>query len=220
MSQTRRSFAAGVAFALLGSISIAASPAVAQQLKEVRIGFQRAGIFPAVKQRHTVEDALKSRGIEVKWVEFSFGPPLLEALNTGNIDFGYTGDAPPIFAQAARANLLYVAALPSAGNMEEIKPFPDRRRQAPTKGQVEHPLAFGSDRRFHEEQGHTIVAFEQRGAPHNGRQGDLDWLLALDTGAADLVVHLGQVRAQRDLRFGRQHERARAGLFGAEGCHI
>jgi sulfonate transport system substrate-binding protein len=111
---------AGVALALLGSMGLSPSPVAAQQLKEVRIGFQRAGLFPAVKQRHTVEDALKPRGIEVKWVEFSFGPPLLEALNTGSIDFGYTGDAPPIFAQAARANLLYVAALPSAGNNEAI----------------------------------------------------------------------------------------------------
>jgi sulfonate transport system substrate-binding protein len=101
-------------------MGFAPSPVAAQQLKEVRIGFQRAGLFPAVKQRHTVEDALKSRGIEVKWVEFSFGPPLLEALNTGNLDFGYTGDAPPIFAQAARANLLYVAALPAAGANEAI----------------------------------------------------------------------------------------------------
>jgi len=120
MSQTRRTFVAGVALALLGSMGLSPSPVAAQQLKEVRIGFQRAGLFPAVKQRHTVEDALKPRGIEVKWVEFSFGPPLLEALNTGSIDFGYTGDAPPIFAQAARANLLYVAALPSAGNNEAI----------------------------------------------------------------------------------------------------
>ena len=120
MSQTRRTFVAGVALALLGSMGLSPSPVAAQQLKEVRIGFQRAGLFPAVKQRHTVEDALKPRGIEVKWVEFSFGPPLLEALNTGSIDFGYTGDAPPIFAQAARANLLYVAALRSAGNNEAI----------------------------------------------------------------------------------------------------
>ena len=120
MSPTRRTLIAGAALALLGSMGIASSPVAAQQLKEVRIGFQRAGLFPAVKQRHTVEDALKPRGIEVKWVEFSFGPPLLEALNTGNIDFGYTGDAPPIFAQAARANLLYVAALPAAGNNEAI----------------------------------------------------------------------------------------------------
>jgi sulfonate transport system substrate-binding protein len=120
MSPTRRTLIAGVALGLLGSMAIASSPVAAQQLKEVRIGFQRAGIFPAVKQRHTVEDALKPRGIEVKWVEFAFGPPLLEALNTGNIDFGYAGDAPPIFAQVARANLLYVAALPSAGNNEAI----------------------------------------------------------------------------------------------------
>jgi sulfonate transport system substrate-binding protein len=120
MSQTRRTLIAGIALAVLGSMGIASSPVAAQQLKEVRIGFQRAGLFPAVKQRRTVEDALKPHGIDVKWVEFSFGPPLLEALNTGNIDFGYTGDAPPIFAQAARANLLYVAALPTSGGNEAI----------------------------------------------------------------------------------------------------
>jgi len=120
MSQTRRALIAVAALAVLGSAMPASSPVAAEPLKEIRIGFQRAGIFPAVKQRRTVEDALKPRGIDVKWVEFSFGPPLLEALNTGNIDFGYTGDAPPVFAQAARANLLYVAALPSIGTNEAI----------------------------------------------------------------------------------------------------
>jgi len=77
MSQTRRTLIAGAALALLGLMAIAPLPLAAQQLKEVRIGFQRAGLFPAVKQRRTVEDALKPRGIDVKWVEFSFGPPLL-----------------------------------------------------------------------------------------------------------------------------------------------
>ncbi|WP_246660881.1 MULTISPECIES: sulfonate ABC transporter substrate-binding protein [unclassified Tardiphaga] len=97
-----------------------AAPATAEPLKEVRIGFQKAGIFPVVKQRGTLDAALKQRGITVKWVEFQFGPPILEAINTGNVDFGYTGDAPPIFAQAARANLLYVAATPSEGNNQGI----------------------------------------------------------------------------------------------------
>jgi sulfonate transport system substrate-binding protein len=113
MSQSRRTII-GMAAALFAT-GLAVSPVAAQQLKEVRIGFQKAGIFPIVKQRGTLEAALKSRGITVKWVEFQFGPPILEAINTGNVDFGYTGDAPPIFAQAARANLLYVAAVPSAG---------------------------------------------------------------------------------------------------------
>ena len=104
MSHTRRTVLSGLAVAALLTAGVAA--ASAQQLKEVRIGFQKAGIFPAVKQRGTLENALKSRGITVRWVEFQFGPPILEAINTGNVDFGYTGDAPPIFAQAARANLL------------------------------------------------------------------------------------------------------------------
>lgn len=120
-SVVRRSVLAGIALALIG---VAAIPAHAQNAgatpKEIRIGFQKAGIFPAVKARQTLEKVFKPRGIDVKWVEFQFGPPILEAINTGNVDFGYTGDAPPIFAQAARANLLYVAALPSAGKSEAI----------------------------------------------------------------------------------------------------
>lgn len=35
-------------------------------------------------------------------------PQLLEGLNVGSIDFGYVGEAPPIFAQAAGANFVYV----------------------------------------------------------------------------------------------------------------
>lgn len=87
--------------------------AMASELREIRIGFQKAGILFAVKQRQTLENAFKARNIAIKWVEFQFGPPILEAIATGNIDFGYTGDAPPIFAQAAGASLLYVAALPT-----------------------------------------------------------------------------------------------------------
>lgn len=97
-----------------------ARSASAQTLKEIRIGWQKAGIFPAVKQRRILEDVFKPRGIDVKWVEFPFGPPMMEALNTGNIDYGYVGDSPPIFAQAASANLLYVAAIPSSGRNEAL----------------------------------------------------------------------------------------------------
>ena len=112
MSQTRRTLIAGAALALLGLMAIAPLPLAAQQLKEVRIGFQRAGLFPAVKQRRTVEDALKPRGIDVKWVEFSSGPPMMEAMNVGSIDYGAVGDSPPVFAQAAGAAIVYAAGQP------------------------------------------------------------------------------------------------------------
>ncbi len=52
----------------------------------------------------------------VTWVEFSFGPPLLEAISLGAIDLGQTGDAPPIFAQAAGGPITYVAAQEAAGS--------------------------------------------------------------------------------------------------------
>lgn len=119
MSKSRRVVLAAIAATLLLSQFTSKAPA-ADQPKEIRIGFQKAGLFPAVKQRQTLEKIFKARGIEVRWVEFQFGPPILEAINTGNVDFGYTGDAPPIFAQAARANLLYVAAVPSVGYNQGI----------------------------------------------------------------------------------------------------
>jgi sulfonate transport system substrate-binding protein len=88
--------------------------------REIRIGTQKGGFFPAVKARHTVEDVFKPLGIEIKWVDFQFGPPLLEAINVGSVDFGYVGDSPPIFAQAANARIRYVAAVRQQGNTQAI----------------------------------------------------------------------------------------------------
>jgi len=67
-----------------------------------------------LKSKGTLEDKLKAVGYKVVWTEFPSGPPLLEALNVGAIDFGNTGEAPPIFAQAAGAPIQYVAYEPPA----------------------------------------------------------------------------------------------------------
>ena len=90
------------------------------QPKEIRIGTQKGGFFPAVRQRHTVEDVFAPAGIDIKWIDFQFGPPLLEAINVGSVDFGYVGDSPPIFAQAAAARIRYVAAVKQEGNTQAI----------------------------------------------------------------------------------------------------
>ncbi len=116
MNRRELFLAAGAAVATVAG----ASPPRAAEPRELRIGYQKSGILPLVKQQGRLEERFKPQGIAVKWVEFSFGPPLLEALNVGSIDFGTTGDAPPIFAQAAKANLLYVAAIPASGASEAI----------------------------------------------------------------------------------------------------
>src|SRR5689334_13901146 len=88
--------------------------------KVVRIGFQKYGKLVLLKGRGTLEGKLKPLGYTVSWTEFPSGPPLLEALNIGSIDFGITGETPPIFAQAAGAPLVYLAYDPPAPQGEAI----------------------------------------------------------------------------------------------------
>src|SRR6476661_10027412 len=94
--------------AALGSIAGAASAAEA-----VRVGYQKYGTFLLLKARGLLEKKLEPLGYTVTWTEFPGGPQLLEALNVGSLDFGITGEAPPIFAQAADAPLIYFANEPS-----------------------------------------------------------------------------------------------------------
>jgi sulfonate transport system substrate-binding protein len=77
--------------------------------KEVRIGYQKTGVLVVARQQAVLESHFATKGVGVKWVEFTSGPPLLEAMSVGSIDFGAVGDTPPIFAQAAGANIVYAA---------------------------------------------------------------------------------------------------------------
>lgn len=103
-------FAAAIAF---GAITQA-------QAESLRIGYQKYGTLVLLKAKGTLEKRLAEQGVEVKWTEFPGGPQLLEGLNVGSIDFGVTGETPPVFAQAAGADLLYVANEPPAPASEAI----------------------------------------------------------------------------------------------------
>ncbi|MBB3607651.1 aliphatic sulfonate ABC transporter substrate-binding protein [Rhizobium sp. BK602] len=83
-------------------------PARAAAATTFRIGWQKNGVLALAKRKGSLEKRLADRGISVEWSEFTSGPPLLEALGAGALDFGGTGDVPPLFAQAANGNLLYV----------------------------------------------------------------------------------------------------------------
>jgi sulfonate transport system substrate-binding protein len=88
--------------------------------KVVRIGYQKYGTFVLLKAKGLLEEKLKPLGWSVAWTEFPAGPQLLEALNVGAIDVGHTGEAPPIFAQAAGAPLVYLGHEPPAPKGEAI----------------------------------------------------------------------------------------------------
>jgi sulfonate transport system substrate-binding protein len=106
---------------LAGSATIAFTAAAptfaraADRPKELRIGYQKSSLLQISKAQRTLEKHFEPQGIKLSWANFAFGPPLLEALGAGAIDYGSTGDSPPIFAQAAHAKLVYAEALTARG---------------------------------------------------------------------------------------------------------
>lgn len=91
-----------------------------ESITTLNIGYQKYGLLPLVKARGDLDRTLKAQGINIKWVEFPAGPQLLEGLNVGSVVFGEAGEAPPIFAQAASPNLVYVANQPAAPLAEAL----------------------------------------------------------------------------------------------------
>ncbi len=77
----------------------------------LRIGFQKSStLIIIIKAKGILEKAFAPLGITVQWNEFTSGLPLLEGLNVGSIDFSAdVADPVPLFAQAAGAQLTYVA---------------------------------------------------------------------------------------------------------------
>jgi sulfonate transport system substrate-binding protein len=109
------------ALSLLGAL-----PAQADAAETIRIGFQKGGgLLTMLKRQGAVEKAFAPAGTAVKWIEFPAGPQMLEALNAGSIDFGTTGAPPPVFAQAAGIDVVYVGAEPPPVASEAIIVKPD-----------------------------------------------------------------------------------------------
>lgn len=80
--------------------------------RELRIGYQKFGNLGMLKARQSLEERFSQQGVTVLWSEFPAGPQLLHALQNNEIDFGATGEVPPILAQAQNSSLIYVAYEP------------------------------------------------------------------------------------------------------------
>ena len=140
---------------ILAAVTIATGTSAAAQTPAsdtVRIGYQKSSTLTAIlKNNGVLEKALAPLGVRVSWHEFTSGLPLLEAINTDNIDFGAdVADTVPLFAQAAGAKLAYIAeeaASPSAqailvGAESPIRTLADLKgkKVAVTKGAGSHFL--------------------------------------------------------------------------------
>lgn len=115
-----RSISVRRSLAALFAVAVTFGALTQVQAQELRIGYQKYGTLVLLKAKGTLEKRLQQQGIKVQWTEFPGGPQLLEGLNVGSVDFGVTGETPPVFAQAAGADLLYVAHEPPAPTGEAI----------------------------------------------------------------------------------------------------
>src|SRR5690606_38073264 len=108
----------GLAALLTAALSFAAITQASAA--DLRIGYQKYGTLVLLKANGELDRRLVEQGVNVRWIEFPAGPQLLEGLNVGAVDFGTTGETPPVFAHAAGADLLYVAHERPAPTCEAI----------------------------------------------------------------------------------------------------
>jgi sulfonate transport system substrate-binding protein len=94
----------------LGAGAVLAQGATARPAT-VRLGYQKSSTLIAVlKVQGTLEKQLAPLNTTLSWHEFTSGLPLLEALNLDNLDISAdVADTVPVFAQAAGADLTFVA---------------------------------------------------------------------------------------------------------------
>jgi sulfonate transport system substrate-binding protein len=80
------------------------------------VGDQKGGSKALLQAAGELDDV----PYEIEWKEFTSGPPLLEALNTGAIHIGGVGNTPPLFAAAAKGEFQAIQAATYGGEGDAI----------------------------------------------------------------------------------------------------
>jgi sulfonate transport system substrate-binding protein len=162
---------------LAAGLTLPVIQARAAESKTLRVGFQKGEpVVMAAKANKDLETALGPKGIGVEWIEFQFGPPMLEAMRVGGIDVGAVGDTPPIFAQAAHADLLYIAGNRAAPQSLLLPAGSPIKALADLKGKK---LAFGRGSSAHN---FALMVLEKAGLRYD--QIEPIYLGPADAGAA------------------------------------
>lgn len=117
---SRRFTAAWRGLAACLAVACVLALAACKKAETVRIGYQKYGVLLVLKERGALEPLLRASNVSVEWSEFPSGPPMMEAFHAGKIDFGVAGEAPPVFAQAGDAPIVYVASDPPAPRAEAV----------------------------------------------------------------------------------------------------
>jgi sulfonate transport system substrate-binding protein len=96
----------------------APAPVPLSQLSEVtlQVGDQKGGTQALLR----AAGALDNLPYKIDFSTFTSGPPQIEALTAGKIDFAITGNTPPVFGAAANSKTRVVSAYDGAATGEQI----------------------------------------------------------------------------------------------------
>jgi sulfonate transport system substrate-binding protein len=94
-------------------------PTRADETRLLRVGYQKGEPMLVAAEQN---GGLAGPDVRMNWIEFEYGPPILEAMRAGAIDIGGVGDTPPVFAQATHADLVYITAELSGGSAVLVPP--------------------------------------------------------------------------------------------------
>ncbi|WP_067484592.1 ABC transporter substrate-binding protein [Actinomadura hibisca] len=89
-----------------GNAAIGADGKIDLSKVTLRVGDQKGGQQALL----AAAGELAGTPYKVEFKQFTSGPPMLEAINAGAVDFGAVGNAPPVFAAAAGSKLKIVSA--------------------------------------------------------------------------------------------------------------
>lgn len=82
----------------------------------LRVGDQKGGTQALLR----AANALEGLPYRIEFSTFTFGPPQIEALNAGRIDFAVTGNTPPVFGAAANSKTRVISVYDGAQTGEQI----------------------------------------------------------------------------------------------------
>lgn len=155
--------------------------------KTVKIGYQKGNTLNILKENGYLDERLAKDGYKVEWIEFESGTTLLEALSTGNIDYGNAADGPGIFAQATGKELVYTGAsipnLEGVGTM--VKQDSDIQTYADLKGKKVAVFKGGNHHYL------ALLAIEQEGLTEE----DIEWVYTSDASQGRAAFESGEVDA-------------------------
>lgn len=89
-------------------------------------------VLQLVKDRGTLEEALKKYNVTVEWSEFASGPPLLESLTAKRVDFSFLGDGAALTGQGAGLDFQNIGLISEGLNFNTLLVRPDSGIKDPT----------------------------------------------------------------------------------------